>query len=410
MNTQPSKSASSVRALPQPIAMRVLYLFIASLLLSGPMLAYDVGAVTPALAEEYGLDPDFYGKATLSGGILIASSSEVSDFAHLETAYLFRHLMQVLRPRIAQRIREGKVLCILVGHGELTSDIPQFKSDKSGEELDFYNWRSRGFLTLVEGSPTVLFSEEDVLEYEGGMQLESILIHEFGHVIHRPGFYEGLDDELMKTWKAAMEAGLWNDGYASQRFRRVRGEEPVLLLDALKESFPQQSPELLKRCLEAGDILVNGQPSRSEVKVTGADKVRIVFGGPKPCYATKNRGEYFAEIVQAWFGTNRTMDHDHNHIDTREELKSYDQGAYEFLQKIFKEDDWRFVSPRKRAGTGHLADYQPSEAPVVVQPNFIKDAANDYYDDYWAPFWERLYEKHGLPAPELPLHPSSEHP
>ena len=158
---------------------------------------------------------------------------------------------------------------------------------------------------------------------------------------------------------------------------------------------------MLRHLLEGGDILVNGEPSHATVKVTESDKVRIVFGGPKPCYATKNRGEYFAEMVQAWFDTNRTMDHDHNQIDTREELKAYDPGGYEFLQKIFREEnDWRFVSPRERAGTGHLAGYDPGHAPVVVQPDFIKDAANDYYDDYWAPFWERLYKKHGLPVPE----------
>ena len=377
--------------------MKVFFLILFFLLPAKVIPAQNVGPVTEQLAEEYGLDRDFYGKATFSEGILIASSSELSDFAHLEAAYLFGHLMRALRPRIARRVRDGEVLCILVGHGELTSDIPQFKSDKTGKKLDFYNWRSRGFLALVEGRPTVLFSEEDVLEYEGGMQLESILIHEFGHVIHRPGFYEGLDDELMRTWKAAMAAGLWKDGYASQRFRRVRGDEPVLLLHALKESFPQHPIELFRRCLDEGDVVVNGEPSHRGVKVTEADKVRIVFGGPKPCYATKNRGEYFAEMVQAWFDTNRTMDHDHNHIDTREELEAYDPGGYAFLQKIFKEDkDWRFVSPRQRAGQGHLANYDPAKAPVVVQPDFIKDAANDYYDDYWAPFWERLYEKHGL--------------
>ena len=198
-------------------------LVIVLLMHQGVAYAQKPGPVTAELAKTYGLDPDFYSKATMAGGILIASSARVSDYAHLETAYLFRHLMRALKPRIAQRIREDKVLCVLAGHKELTSDIPQFKSDKTGKDLDFYNWRSRGFLTLVDDRRVVLFSEEDVLEYEGGMQRESILIHEFGHVIHRPGFYEGLDEELMQTWQAAMDTGLWNDGYASQRFRRVRG-------------------------------------------------------------------------------------------------------------------------------------------------------------------------------------------
>ncbi len=356
--------------------------------------AHEVKQITEELSKEYGLDRNFFKKGTMAEGIFIATSGEVSDYAHLEAAYQFGNMMSALKPNIAQRIRDGKVLCILVGHKELTSNIPQFKSDKVGKELDFYNWRSRGFLTLVDKRPTVLFSEEDVLEFEGGMQNESILIHEFGHVIHRPGFPDGLDDELMATWKAAKAAGLWNDGYASQRFRRVKGDKPVLLLDALKKSFPKQSPELLSKCLDSGDILVNGKPSNSKIKVTEQDKVRIVFGGPKDCYASKNRGEYFAEIVQAWFDTNRTMNHDHNHIDTREELKAYDPGGYKFLLKVFKDEPWRFVSPRKRVGQGHLKGYDPAKSPVVVQPDFIKDAANDYYDTYWTDYWQRLIDKH----------------
>ncbi len=57
-----------------------------------------------------------------------------------------------------------------------------------------------------------------------------------------------------------------------------------------------------------------------------------------------------------------------------------------------------FVSPRERAGQGHLEDYDPANAPVVVQPDFIKDAANDYYDEYWADYWQRLRDKHDIPA------------
>lgn len=33
------------------------------------------------------------------------------------------------------------MLCILVEHDELTSEIPPFKTDKTGDVLGFYNWR-----------------------------------------------------------------------------------------------------------------------------------------------------------------------------------------------------------------------------------------------------------------------------
>ena len=153
---------------------------------------YEVKPLTESQASEYKLDTSFYRKATLVQNILIATSAKVSDLAHQETAYQFDMLMRSMKPGIAERIRKKKVLCLLIGHDELTSQLPQFITEKKGKELDFYNWRQRGFLSHIGSRPTVVFAEEDVLEYEGGMQLESILVHEFGHVVHGAGFDEAL--------------------------------------------------------------------------------------------------------------------------------------------------------------------------------------------------------------------------
>ena len=158
---------------------------------SGSNAKYHVKPVSDEQAKEYGLDTSFYKKCTLVQNILIATSDRVSNHAHLEAAYQFDRIMKSINPEVAQRVRDRKVLCSLIGHQELTSESPQFATDKTGNQLDFYNWRRRGFLTKIDDRPTVVFAEEDVLEYEGGMQLESILIHEFGHVIHGAGFDEG---------------------------------------------------------------------------------------------------------------------------------------------------------------------------------------------------------------------------
>jgi hypothetical protein len=355
---------------------------------------YSVQPLNDEQAAEYNLDPSFYKKATMVEGILITTSQHVSDLAHLEAAYQFGMVMQRISKPIAERIREKKVLCILIGHKELTSQLPQFASKKTGKELDFYNWRSRGFLTHKNGRPTVVFAEEDVLEYEGGMKLESILIHEFGHVIHGAGFDKGLQDRLTECFEKAKENGIWNDGRAAQRFRRVKSETPVSLLDALVKSFPGQSPELLTQCLDSGDILVNGKPTNSKVKVAEKDKVLIVFGGPKQCYAAKNRAEYWAEGVQCWYDTNRTMDHDHNHIHTREQLLKYDAPLAQLCKDVLGDSDWRFVSPRLRAGKEHLKGFDPERSPTVVDPEHIENAAYDYYDKYWKDYWQRLRDKH----------------
>ena len=374
--------------------------FLLALLLDGSLAVsaadpvYQVKPLTDGQAAEYKLDPSFYKKCTEVQQILIATSGKVSDFAHLETAYLFDQVMRSIDPQVAGRIRQQKVLCILVAHNEFTSDVPQFKSDKTGKELDFYNWRSRGFLTRKENRPVVLFSEEDVLEYEGGMQLESILIHEFGHVIHGVGFDEEQQQRLTDCFQRARAKAIWNDGRAAQRYRRVKSEIPVSLYDALRDSFPEQSPELIHNCLKHGDILVNGKPTRPRVKVTVRDKVLINFGGPKECYAHKNRAEYWAEVLQCWYDTNRTMDHDHNHIHTREQLKAYDPVAAQLCADVLGDSEWRFVSPRLRAGKEHLAGYDPASAPKVVDPVHIENAAYDYYDKYWKDYWQRLEEKH----------------
>ena len=287
---------------------------------------FEVKPLSAELAEKYKLAPAFYRKCALVQDILIATSERVSDFAILETAYQFDMLMKDMRPNIAQRIRDKGVLCLLIAHNENVSDLPQFRSAKTGKELDFYNWRNRGFLTTKNGRLMAIFAEQDVLEYEGGMQLESILVHEFGHVVDSAGFDDDLRNRLGAAFKRAKSKGLWNDGYAAQRFRRVSSEQPVSLFDSLVKWFPDQSPEFFKKCLDGGDILVNGKAANAKVEITKSDKVLIVFGGPKQCYALSNRGEYWAEGYQSWYDTNRTMDHDHNQIHTREQLLAYDTG------------------------------------------------------------------------------------
>ena len=57
--------------------------------------------------------------------------------------------MGSIKPEVAGRIRGAKVLCILVGHDELTSDVPQFKSDKTGEDLA---WRCAATRSLYSTS------------------------------------------------------------------------------------------------------------------------------------------------------------------------------------------------------------------------------------------------------------------
>ncbi len=65
-------------------------------------------------------------------------------------------------------------------------------------------------------------------------------------------------------------------------------------------------------------------------------------GKYKDTYAITNILEYFAEGVQNWFNVNAEVpepDGKHNHINTRMELKQYDPGLYQILNRFFPESD-----------------------------------------------------------------------
>jgi hypothetical protein len=89
-------------------------------------------------------------------------------------------------------------------------------------------------------------------------------------------------------------------------------------------------------------------------------------------YAGTNRDEYWAEGVQSWFDTNRANDHDHNHVDTREELIEYDPNLASLIRETLGEINWRYKRPADREKPGHLKGYDPKKAPRFKWPEGMK--------------------------------------
>ena len=87
----------------------------------------------------------------------------------------------------------------------------------------------------------------------------------------------------------------------------------------------------------------------------------------KTKYASSNKEEYFAEGVQSWFNNNRQPDHDHNHVDTRQELKEYDPGLASICEEIFGETELVYTKPTTRL-TGHMKGFNPAESPTFEWP------------------------------------------
>jgi hypothetical protein len=99
-------------------------------------------------------------------------------------------------------------------------------------------------------------------------------------------------------------------------------------------------------------------------------KAAMAEGLWKGKYASGNAAEYWAEGVQSWFDTNRENDHDHNHVNTRAELKEYDPRLAALLAEIFGDKPWRYRRPADRpaAERTHLDGYDAGKAPRFAWP------------------------------------------
>lgn len=97
-------------------------------------------------------------------------------------------------------------------------------------------------------------------------------------------------------------------------------------------------------------------------------------------YASTNHAEYFAEGVQSWFNNNRQPDHDHNHVDTREELREYDPGLASMCEEVFGKTELAYTKPVTRL-TKHLEGYDPTRSPKFVWPERLAKSKEEIRAD-----------------------------
>lgn len=97
-------------------------------------------------------------------------------------------------------------------------------------------------------------------------------------------------------------------------------------------------------------------------------------------YASTNHSEYWAEGVQSWFDNNRENDHDHNHVNTRTELKEYDPGLAKLCEEVFGSTKIKYTKPQERL-TGHLEGYDPSKAPRFRWPNRLSQTMKEIHEE-----------------------------
>ncbi len=91
-------------------------------------------------------------------------------------------------------------------------------------------------------------------------------------------------------------------------------------------------------------------------------------------YAGTNPAEYWAEGVQSWFDCNRQNDYEHNHVNTREELKKHDPELAGLVESVFGDKPWRYRRPPERESTPHLTGFDPTHNPVFSWPEKLLKA------------------------------------
>ena len=86
-------------------------------------------------------------------------------------------------------------------------------------------------------------------------------------------------------------------------------------------------------------------------------------------YAQSNAGEYWGEVCQTYFDTQRVNNWNHNFVGTREQLKEYDPMGYELARTAFNltpANDWRYTPMRT------LPNVTPPPAKFGIDPWYTK--------------------------------------
>ena len=196
---------------------------VANLNVGEPRTIYIPDPVPPSttIRDAFELD-SFYSQWIDVEGFPVLASAKVNPYALKESAWLIWQMIGH-RPDVLQALVETKARFIVIGHTEMTTDIPEYSHLRP---KFFHNRRGRAF-----GGWACSANEENVLEYPGhGWSGYSVLIHEFAHTIHLVGLDTvdpTFDSRLKNAYHTAIEKGLWLGTYASTNRREYWAEGTI---------------------------------------------------------------------------------------------------------------------------------------------------------------------------------------
>ncbi len=178
--------------------------------------ALDVSIRPVAVPASLGLFP-FYKKYMDANEIPVVSSEKVNDEALMRTCKVISQMLSkredVKKAMVAKNCR-----FMVIAQKEEVCDIPEYAAIcDTPENIAFWNKRARGFGGAPEDDYSASCGEENILSLPGDKYKgESILVHEFAHIIHTVGIVginPNFDNELDALYQKAKASGLWKDTY-----------------------------------------------------------------------------------------------------------------------------------------------------------------------------------------------------
>jgi hypothetical protein len=266
----------------------------------------------PVQACRYGGVPPFYTQRVEAHGFPIVASAQVSPYALKEAAHLV-DLMLAKRTDVRDAmIRSGARLCIMA-HNEFSCDLPEFHWFAERPVLGFPDISGRDYWDArARGT--------------GGSQSDP--------------FVTCAEENLL---------GYRGDPYAAE----------CILIHEFAHAIHLRG-------------MTNVDPT-FDGRLKQAYEAAVQAGLWKGAYASTNHHEYFAEGVQCWFDNNRENDNEHNWVNTRAELESYDATLASLCREVFGDTELRYTKPQTRL-TDHLAGFDPTVAPRFTWPERLQRA------------------------------------
>ena len=143
-----------------------------------------------------------------------------------------------------------------------------------------------------------------------------------------------------------------NPDYLNERVRGTGGKPTSFgeenLLGWPIDRYDDESIAVHEFCHTIDRALRRIDPAWSERRDTVYEAAKAK-GLWKGSYAASNPGEYWAEIAQTYFDSQRVNNWNHGPIGTREQLREYDPAGYELVRSAFRlsaKQDWRYRWPQ----------------------------------------------------------------